>query len=153
MVMFDTYSPSLLFCPAGFERFPRRHVKSLLLSRLVPDDLADYVVFVHYHASGRYREDPRQLGGDKDNRLTPLGKVGHEPVDFALRPDVDAPGGLVENQKLRLCGKPPGDQDLLLVSSDRNITSWSREGVLMDSCPMPLSQSLPTSSVVDKESL
>ena len=58
-----------------------------------------------------------QLGGDHQDRQPLAGQLGEQPVDLGLGADVDAAGGLVDDQQLGLGGQPLGDDDLLLVAA------------------------------------
>src|SRR5918994_2094893 len=88
----------------------------VLLGRISPRELArDTALAHHQHAVG-HREYLLQLGGDQQDRLALLRQVVHEAVDLRLRPDVDAPRGLIQQQDVRLAGERLGDDDLLLVA-------------------------------------
>ena len=58
-----------------------------------------------------------------------LGKVEDQLVDLVLRAHVDAAGGLVQQQDLRLGQQPAADDDLLLVAAgeraDLRRTGWA----------------------------
>src|ERR671915_1812480 len=87
-----------------------------LLGRLTARELArDAALPHHQHAVG-HREYLLQLRGDQQDRLALLRQVVHEAVDLRLRPDVDAPRGLIQQQDVRLAGERLGDDDLLLVA-------------------------------------
>ena len=59
----------------------------------------------------------RQLGGDDDDRLALPGELLDEVVDLFFGPDVDAAGGLVEDQDIAVAHEPLRDDDLLLVAA------------------------------------
>ena len=58
-----------------------------------------------------------QLAGDHQDRQALAGQLGEQPVHLGLGADVDAAGGLVDDQQLRVGGQPLGDDDLLLVAA------------------------------------
>ena len=64
---------------------------------------------------------------DHDDRLALLGELVHQRIDLALRADVDAAGGLVEDQDVAVADQPLRDDDLLLVSS-REVAQELLEG-------------------------
>ena len=64
-----------------------------------------------------HAEDLGQLGGDHQDREALPGELGEQPVHLGLGADVDAPGGLVDDQQLGVGGQPLGDDDLLLVAA------------------------------------
>lgn len=57
------------------------------------------------------------VGGDEQDGEAFAGEVVDEALDLGLGADVDAPGGLVEQQDLGLQAEPAGQQDLLLVAA------------------------------------
>ena len=67
----------------------------------------------------RWREPQHllQLGGDEHHRHALVGQGGDESLDLGLGADVDAAGGLVEDQQLRRGEQPAGEQHLLLVAA------------------------------------
>src|SRR6478735_5967782 len=105
-------------------------IGTLLLAGLARDDLedvadADVVVgplvdlapVAHHDESVAEPEDLLELGGDEDHRH-PLGsQLGDLGLDLRLGADVDAPGGLVEDEDLGLDDQPASEQHLLLVAA------------------------------------
>jgi hypothetical protein len=55
--------------------------------------------------------------GDEQLARPLVGEGSQEPVQFQARPDVDAPGGLLEDQHLGFHRQPAPDEDLLLIST------------------------------------
>ena len=68
------------------------------------------------HAVGQ-AEQLRHVGGDHDDGLAFLRKLGHQLVDLALRADVDAARRLVEDEHVAVAQEPFGNDDLLLVAA------------------------------------
>ena len=64
-----------------------------------------------------HAEDLGELGGDHQDREALPGELGEQPVHLGLGADVDAAGGLVDDQQLGIGGQPLGDDDLLLVAA------------------------------------
>src|ERR671920_859228 len=88
-----------------------------LLSRLSPRELGRDTALAHHQHAVSHREYFLKLGGDQQDCLTLLRQVVHEAVDLRLRPDVDAAGGLIQQQDVWLAGERLGDDDLLLVAA------------------------------------
>jgi hypothetical protein len=59
-------------------------------------------------------EDLGQVRRDHQDRRPLLHQLVHQLVDLGFRPDVDAPGRLVEDQEAGLGAEPLGQDDLLL---------------------------------------
>ena len=57
------------------------------------------------------------LGGDEHDALSLAGQLDNQLLNFGLGPDVDAPGGLVQDQEVGVGGQPPGQDGLLLVAA------------------------------------
>ena len=64
-----------------------------------------------------HAEDLGELGGDHQDREALPGELGEQPVHLGLGADVDAAGGLVDDQQPGIGGQPLGDDDLLLVAA------------------------------------
>ena len=62
-------------------------------------------------------EDLGDLGAVDDHRVAAAGVLAHEPVDLALRADVDAAGRLLEDEHARALHDRRRDGDLLLVAA------------------------------------
>src|SRR4051794_25902722 len=58
-----------------------------------------------------------KLGGDHQHTQALLGQLTDEALDLSLGPHVDATGGFVEDQELRVGGEPAGEQHFLLVAA------------------------------------
>ncbi len=71
---------------------------------------------------------------DHQDRHTGIRKLTHQTVDFAFCADVDAAGGLVEDQHLRVHCQPFGEHDLLLVAARKRAGArrdrWRLDGEL-----------------------
>ena len=63
------------------------------------------------------RQDLRQVGRDDNNGDPGIGQFVDEAVDLHDRTDVDAAGGLVEGDHLRLLHRRFGDHHLLLIAT------------------------------------
>ena len=68
------------------------------------------------HAVGDERE-LAELRAEEEDRRAVLGELAQQRVDLALRPDVDAPRGVVAKEHGEPRREPAGDRDLLLVSA------------------------------------
>jgi hypothetical protein len=68
-----------------------------------------------------------QLGRTEEDRSAAVGEVPDEPIDLALRTDVDAAGRVVEQEDGRRDLEPLADDDLLLVAAGQlaDDLSWS----------------------------
>src|SRR5687768_4103010 len=77
--------------------------------------VVDLAAVAHHEQAVAQPEDLLQLGGDEDDGHALAGQLCDELLDLRLGADVDAPGGLVEDQHLGLRDQPAGQQDLLLV--------------------------------------
>ena len=95
------------------------------------------------HAVGE-AEHLGQVGGHDDHAEPFGGEVADHLVDLRLGADVDALGGLVEEQDLGLRGQPAGEQHLLLVAARQR-----RHRLL----PRPGAQLEPAEVVVDEVAL
>ena len=62
--------------------------------------LVDLAAVAHDHDAVREAQDLLELGGDEDHRHALRGQVGDQALDLRLGADVDAAGGLVEDQEL-----------------------------------------------------
>src|SRR5688572_26615419 len=82
---------------------------------VVVGTLVDLAAVAHDDHAVTEPEDLLQLGGDEHDRHALAGELGDQLLDLGLGADVDAAGGLVEDQHLRLRDQPPGEQHLLLV--------------------------------------
>src|SRR6478735_6379315 len=103
---------------------------ALLLASLARDDLedvadadvgvgalVDLATVAHDDEAVAEPEDLLELGGDEDHRH-PLGsQLGDLGLGLRLGADVDAPGGLVEDQDVGLGDQPASEQHLLLVAA------------------------------------
>ena len=58
-----------------------------------------------------------QLGRNKDNGHALLAEVFHFTGNFEFGADIDAAGGLVEDEQFRAGGEPAGEDDFLLVAA------------------------------------
>ena len=70
----------------------------------------------HQHPVGAL-DDLLQLGGDEQDAEPLRGQLVDQRLDLGLGADVDAAGGLVEQQHLRVQAEHPGQQHLLLVAA------------------------------------
>ena len=80
-------------------------------------DVGGEAALAHDEDAVAHAEDLGELGGDHDDGDPLLGELGDQGVDLGLGADVDAAGGFVEDENLRLGGEPAGDDDLLLVAA------------------------------------
>ncbi len=96
------------------------------------EESGDPPVAHHGDAVG-HPEDLLHLGGDHDDRLALVGELVEQVVDLLLRADVDAPGGLVEDQDVAVALQPLGQHDLLLVAAGEVADRWPTDGVLVRS--------------------
>ncbi len=63
------------------------------------------------------RDDLLDLGGEDDQRHTLAGELAEHAVEGLPGGDVDAAGGIVEEEEARVVGEPAGEQHLLLVAA------------------------------------
>src|SRR3954454_15822270 len=119
-------------------------VQHVLLRRPRRGQLARDRPLAHdQHAVGQ----PEHLGqvGRHDDHAEAFGReVADDLVDLGLRPHVDALGGLVEHEHLRLRRQPPGEEHLLLVAARQR-----RDRLL----PRPGAQLQPAEVLVDDRAL
>src|SRR6056297_6026 len=71
----------------------------------------------HHDDAVAEADDLRQLAADHDHRDAALGELMDEEVDLALRADVDAARGLVQDQDPGIAQQDLGDDQLLLVAA------------------------------------
>jgi hypothetical protein len=70
----------------------------------------------HVHGVGQF-EEFRHFAGDEQHGDSRGGEFPDPPVDLPLGSHVDAPGGLVQNQQLRVGGHETRQKNLLLVTA------------------------------------
>ena len=80
-------------------------------------ELGDLVQFAHHDDAVGQPQHLVELGGDEQHRDAVVGEGGDEALDLRLGADVDAAGGLVEEQQLGRRQQPAGEQHLLLVAA------------------------------------
>ena len=77
------------------------------------------------------RSEQRSSSGSSElTRMTPLprgGQVVDDAVDVLLGADVDAAGGVVEEEDVGIAQQPAGEQDLLLVAAAEGADRRRRE--------------------------
>ena len=88
----------------------------VLVERVGPLLGDDRAVGDHQHAVGQ-AEHLGDLAGDHDDGDAAVGQVAHQRVDLRAGADVDAAGGLVEQQHAAVAQQPAGQDDLLLVAA------------------------------------
>ncbi len=80
-------------------------------------ELRDHLAVAHHGDLVAEAEHLLQLGGDEQHRHAAVGQLHDQLLDLGLGADVDAAGGLVEDQQARLGDQPAGQQHLLLVAA------------------------------------
>src|SRR3954452_561157 len=119
-------------------------VQHVLLRRPRRGQLARDRALAHdEHAVGQ-PEDLGQVGRHDDHAEAFGREVADDLVDLGLRPHVDALGGLVEHEHLRLRRQPPGEEHLLLVAARQR-----RDRLL----PRPGAQLQPAEVLIDDRAL
>ena len=88
----------------------------LLRGVFARDDACDFAA-AHDRDAVAHAENLGQLRRDHDDGEAALGEIDDELVDFGFRADVDALGGLVEDENFGLRGEPAGQRDLLLIAA------------------------------------
>ncbi len=98
----------------------------------------------HQHAAGD-GDELGQVGGDEEERDASRGEVADELVDLGLGADVDASGGLEEEQHPAVGRQRPGEHQLLLVAATQvhdglrlgGVAQVERGGVAVEERPLP----------------
>src|SRR5262249_41143156 len=94
----------------------------------------------------------RQVARRQQNRRAGRGQVAHMFMDLGFGGDVDAGGGLVEEQKPRLGSEGTGEEDLLLIaprkSADRCVWTGGMNAHLL--YPTSGSDRLPAAPQADR---
>ena len=89
-----------------------------LLQRGVPRlQVRHHVAFAHHEEPVAHPEGLLEVAGDEHDGAPLVRDVADEAVDLLLRPDVDAPGGFVEEEDVGVGGEPFGDDHLLLIAA------------------------------------
>ena len=94
-----------------------RCVHDELGGRLGARELGADAALVHDEDPVGHAQHLGQLGGDHQDRHAAAGEVGEQPVHLGLGADVDAPGGLVDDEQRGVGRQPLGQHDLLLVAA------------------------------------
>src|SRR3712207_3377118 len=120
--------PSLLLVPISRISAVREHLHQVALGDLVLGEQPDHGALPQGdHAIAALRHLVH-LRGDKDDTQTLRREVVHELLYLRLRSHVDAAGGLVQYEHLRIHAQPAGQKDFLLVAAgelpDRLV--WAR---------------------------
>src|SRR4051812_16737867 len=88
-----------------------------LLVGLRAGELGGQPAFVHHQDAIGHAQYLGKLGGDHQHRQALARELAQQAVNLGLGADVDAAGGLVDDQQLRVRGQPLGEHDLLLVAA------------------------------------
>ena len=96
---------------------PRRIVHDHFLRRLARRNVGGDPALPHDQHAVAHREHLGQVGGDHHDRHALPREIAEQRVDLGLCADVDAARRLVDDQELRLCRQPLGDDDALLVAA------------------------------------
>ena len=95
----------------------RGEVHDRLLAGLGAGELAGLAALGHDEDAVGEEQELGELGGDHEDGEALGGERADERVDLLLGADVDAAGGLVEEEDARAGGEPLADDDLLLVAA------------------------------------
>ena len=85
---------------------------------------------MHHQHAVAHAEDFFHFAGGEQDRNALGGEFFHQAVDFLLGPDIDASGGLVEEQHLGFEGEPFSDDHLLLVATREKLDHLAIAGGL-----------------------
>src|SRR3954469_25767700 len=109
-------------------RPPRREVHDSFFAQLVAPEFAGDAALMHDDGAIAHPQHLLHLAGDEQNRDAALGQVFHQAVNLLLGADVDATGGLVEQQHARRHRQPLADHHLLLVTPRQELADLSVAG-------------------------
>src|SRR3954451_19912993 len=80
-------------------------------------DLGDVMAVAQYGDAVADARDLIEFGRDEQHGHAVGGQIAYEFLDLGLGADIDAAGGLVEDEQRRLGDQPAGQQHLLLVAA------------------------------------
>jgi len=106
-------SPHIFFFPVA----GGSHIQDQFLRELLLLQLAGQTFFAKDHNTVRHTKQFLHFRGNHDDALAFLAHVVHQLVDLILRTDVNAAGGLVKDNDIRLGSHCLTNDDLLLVTT------------------------------------
>ncbi len=92
-------------------------MRDRFLRRLRARDLSHHAPVAQDHDPRGQGQQLRHLARDQEDGAAVRGQAVDEGVDLRLGPDVDAAGGLVQDEDPAARGQPAGEDDLLLVAA------------------------------------
>ena len=101
-----------------------------VLVGVLPVELGNDLAVPHHHDAVAGTDQFRHVGGDEQDRQALLGQFGDDPVDFGFGLNVDALGGLVEDEQPRVGRQPFGQHHLLLVAAGQRADRLIEAGEL-----------------------
>ena len=85
---------------------------------------------MHHDDAVTHADQLRHFGGNHDDRFSFFDQPVHNEVDFVFCADIDAPCRLVQNDDIRVCCKPLGNDHLLLVATGQILGQLLHTGCL-----------------------
>src|SRR5476649_3011984 len=112
LILWHRPTAGLRCCSSVDYGHTRSQLHDFFLGRVATVEGAHQVTLVHHHHPVAHAQHFRQLGGNHNHRHAFAGEKRDQAINLGLGADVDATGGLIENQQARVGHQPARQQGL-----------------------------------------